>query len=312
MAETRVTVVGECMLELSPASLASAFPLQTGLSFGGDTLNTALYLSRLNISTSYISALGQDPYSEALLNCWRQEGLDCDLVYLSEQHLPGMYAIHTDEHGERSFYYWREHSAARVLFNDWPRLKTLLADAAQGQYLYLSGITLALCSQDVLQQLLIYLHQYRANGGKLVFDSNYRPRLWPDAGQAAEVFQQVYQLTDIALPTLDDELLLSADASSHTVIEQLQRAGVSEIVLKQGTKGCELVTNQQRQFIPLDKVVTAVDTTAAGDSFNAAYLAARCRGLEPKLAVKAAQRLSAAVVQQPGAIIDVHLMPEVL
>ena len=153
------------MLELSPALNQATFPLQSGLSFGGDTLNTAVYLARLGIGTSYISALGQDPYSERMLGAWKAEGLNCEHVYQCDHDLPGLYVIHTDKQGERSFHYWRQHSAARALFQNWSQLYELLQRSRLTDYFYLSGITLALCSQQVLQSLFSYLAQYRQQGG---------------------------------------------------------------------------------------------------------------------------------------------------
>ena len=62
----KLASIGECMIEFSQAD--------DGLfrrGFGGDTLNTALYLARLGIDTSYVTALGDDALSEAMLAAWR-------------------------------------------------------------------------------------------------------------------------------------------------------------------------------------------------------------------------------------------------
>lgn len=142
-----------------------------------------------------------------------------------------------------------------------------------------------------------------------MFDSNYRPRLWPDKQQALETLNQMYQVTDMALPTLDDEQLLDPDSDIDSVIKRLTEAGVKEIVLKLGTRGCVLVSDSGRETIGLDTVVQAVDTTAAGDSFNGGYLAARAQGASPQAAVKQGQRLSATVVQYSGAIVPHSSMP---
>ena len=101
----RIAVIGECMVELQKHGELYK------QSFGGDTLNTALYLSRLThhheITTSYVTGLGKDPFSKQMLQIWQEEGINTDFVHLSEDKLPGLYTIDTDEHGERSFFYWR-------------------------------------------------------------------------------------------------------------------------------------------------------------------------------------------------------------
>src|SRR5699024_12069220 len=81
MKVNRVAIIGECMVELHKQG---AYYKQ---SFGGDTLNTALYLSRLThqqgIITSYVTGLGKDPFSQQMLTAWQQEAINTDLVAIS-------------------------------------------------------------------------------------------------------------------------------------------------------------------------------------------------------------------------------------
>jgi 2-dehydro-3-deoxygluconokinase len=96
----RVASIGECMVEFSAAT--------DGLfarGFGGDTLNTALYLARLGVDTSYVTALGDDPLSDAMLAAWKAEGIKTDEVMCLPGRLPGLYMIERDARGERSFLY---------------------------------------------------------------------------------------------------------------------------------------------------------------------------------------------------------------
>lgn len=97
----QVAVIGECMVELQKSG---ELYKQT---FGGDTLNTALYLSRLtkdhSVITRYITGLGKDPFSQQMLNSWQQEGINTEEVFISDKHLPGMYLIETAADGERRF-----------------------------------------------------------------------------------------------------------------------------------------------------------------------------------------------------------------
>ena len=103
----RIAVTGECMVELLPVRSEGGEALfRQG--FSGDTLNTAVYLSRLGgLETSYLSAVGNDPLSESMLDFWQGEGVDCSLVRRIPGASPGLYMIRNDRHGERSFFYWR-------------------------------------------------------------------------------------------------------------------------------------------------------------------------------------------------------------
>ncbi|KGQ69553.1 ketodeoxygluconokinase [Chelonobacter oris] len=307
----KIAILGECMLELALKDTQSP-----KLGFGGDTLNTAVYLSRLlresAVDIYYVTALGQDPFSEQMLTNWQQEGIQTALVQQLADKLPGLYSIVTDEQGERSFYYWRNDSAARYL------LKT--ADSAQllqqllgFDYLYLSGISVAILDQSSRETLYAFLTEFKRNGGKLMFDNNYRPRLWQDVATAQQVYRRILSLTDIAFLTLDDETALWAAQSQSAVediIARTQGYGVAEIVIKRGAESCIVAFGEQRFDIPANKIAAEniLDTTAAGDSFSAGYLAARLSGESAEQAAKQGHRLASTVIQHRGAIIPLEVM----
>ncbi len=326
----KIAVIGECMLELSTTQEANTNDtrakqnnvkalsakrglgvqnsLPMALSYGGDTLNTAVYLARLGANVEYLTALGDDAYSDWMLQQWRAENVGCDSVVRLPARLPGLYAIETDSAGERRFHYWRNQAPARELFDDAQHRPRLFQYLSSCDLLYLSGITLSLYQSSTLKQLFTFLQYYRQQGGRVAFDSNYRPVQWPDEDQARATFRRMYQLTDIALPTLDDELLLYPQDSAEHVIARLRELGVAEIVLKQGKAGCLVANDEGCELLSVNQVVQAIDTTAAGDSFNAAYLAARLRGESCSQAGSLGHALAAKVIQYPGAIIPREVM----
>ena len=169
---TAAVAIGECMLELSCSGS------QWRLGHAGDTFNTALYLQRLGLPTAYFSALGADPFSEQMRTAWRSAGLDTALVLTDPERLPGLYAIRTDDAGERSFYYWRQHAAVRGLFS-LAGIDTALLRASNAPLLYFSGITLSLFSEADRVRLLDLAHSVRRRRGTVAFDLNYRPAGWP-------------------------------------------------------------------------------------------------------------------------------------
>ena len=306
----RIAVVGECMLEVSRGGPDSSTtcPLPMNMGYGGDTLNAAIYLARLDISVSYVTALGDDPLSHWMVAQWKSEGVGCDLVDHVEGAVPGLYLIETDEAGERSFFYWRDQSPVKCLLDDKISAEHLFERLADYEYFYLSGITLAVLSETSRHRLLAALPAYRARGGRVIFDGNYRPRLWNDIDDTRRIYNLMYQSTDIALPTLEDEQALYGELDAPAVIDQLQAAGVSEIVLKMGEQGCTVVSGEMTEHVATTPV-PVVDTTSAGDSFNAGYLAERCRGSSPVEAATSGHRLAGAVIQHRGAIIPASAMP---
>ena len=298
----KVASLGECMIEFSQGSDGS---FRRG--FGGDTLNTALYLARLGIDTSYVTALGDDALSEEMLAAWRRENIKTDLVIRAGGRLPGLYMIQRDARGERTFLYWRDRAPARDFFEQVNSAQ--LARLAQFDWIYLSGISLSLYGDAGRARLRELLAATRQSGGKVAFDGNYRVRGWSDAATARRAFSEILPLIDLALPTFEDEQALFGDETLDRCIERYRAQGVQEIVVKRGASGCVIAVGGDHIEIPPPNVVEPVDTTAAGDSFNAAYLAARIGGASPREAALAGHRLAGAVILSPGAVLPRDSMP---
>lgn len=304
-----IAVIGECMLEVSRLpqdSAAGALP--AALSYGGDTLNTSVYLARLGTTVDYVTALGDDNMSAWMIDQWKAEHVGCHLVQRHAGSVPGLYMIEVDEHGERSFLYWRKDSPATKLFDDLEGAEHLFSLLSSFSCIYFSGITLALYKAPALERLFAFLKGYRATGGKVFFDGNYRPKLWTSRAEAEEVYREIYSLTDIALPTIEDEQMVFGNETPDAIIDRIQGWGVDEVVLKMGGKGCLVSTAEARELIESNKV-KVVDTTSAGDSFNAGYLASRMSGSDASEAARDGHKLASVVIQHRGAIIPSEAMP---
>ncbi|GAB3279550.1 sugar kinase [Parahaliea aestuarii] len=307
----RVASIGECMLELSGAP-APGPARSMNLGYGGDTLNTAVYLARLDIAADYVTALGDDSHSQWMIKRWQAEGVGTELVYRLPGRVPGLYMIDTDPDGERHFSYWRSAAPARELFDDVGRVDSLAQALKHYDLVYFSGISLSLYNAAARERLYALLAQVRAAGVKVGFDGNFRPAGWPDRPAARAAFTRACEHADIVLPTFEDECDLFGDTSPEATIERIASAGAREIVLKQGRAGCRVWCEGDTLQVPAQPVARPLDTTAAGDSFNAGYLAARLRGMSLQEAAVWGHRLAAGVIQVRGAIIPVSRMPLML
>jgi 2-dehydro-3-deoxygluconokinase len=292
----RAICIGEVMIELMRGGDGRA-----SIACGGDTFNTAIYLARAGIDVAFASALGDDPFSNAILALTAAEGVGADLILRVGGRLPGVYMV--DGPAERpQFYYWRGEAPARDLFElpDWGKIAESLLKA---RLIYFSGITLSLYSNNGLGRLLAVVETARQQGAKVAFDGNFRPRGWKgDLSRARTVFMEALKRVDIALPTYDDEAVLWGDPSPVATVARLQAFGIGEIVVKNGPNSALVASGGQSEFIPVPEVVVPVDATAAGDSFNAAYLAVRLAGEGPSGAAAAAHRLAGQVIRHRGAI----------
>lgn len=295
--KSRVVAVGEVMVELARGDDG-----RFSLGYGGDTFNTSVYLARAGVPVAYATALGDDPHSDRIVDLATAEGIGTDLVARVPGRMPGLYLIETDAKGERAFSYWRDGAPARELFElpQWSRIAESLLTA---RLVYFSGITLSLYSNAGLGRFLAVLEIARERGVKVAFDTNYRPRGWRgETARARTVYAEALKRVDIVLPSFDDEAALWGDASPDATINRLQAFGIGEIAVKNGAEAALIADAKNRAWIPIPGVCEPVDTTAAGDSFNAGYLAARLEGEEPEAAALAAHELAQQVVQHRGAI----------
>jgi 2-dehydro-3-deoxygluconokinase len=290
-----MVVIGECMLELTRDED------RWRLGYGGDTFNTAVYLSRLGVPTAYMTALGADSFSQDMRAEWQADGLDTSLVLTAAAHLPGLYAVRNDADGERHFYYWRERSAARQLFT-LPGIEAAVARARSAQQLYLSGITLSLFSHAERGQLNEIAAAVRAAQGQVIFDPNYRPNGWNSADEARMAIKALAPYVSMVMPTFTDEAALFGDASpAHTVV-RWRDWGAEQVIVKLGAQGCVVADSRGTTSVPGVKVTTVVDTTGAGDAFNAGFLAGRRAGQDPISAAHTANHVAAIVIQNRGAV----------
>ena len=296
----RIALIGECMIELQQHADGSLHQ-----SFGGDTLNTAVYLSRElggRASVDYVTALGDDSFSDSMCRIWREEGIGLGLVQRLPGRLPGLYCIQTDAKGERRFLYWRNEAAVRDCFTA-PSAAPVLAALPDYDVLYFSGITLAVLGESGREKLVEVLELARQGDTRVVFDNNYRPRLWAGVEQARAAYRSVLPYVDMALLTLEDEQALFDYADAQAVFSAYENIGTSEVVIKRGAESCLVHCEGEAFEVPACKVETVVDTTAAGDSFSAAYLASRLTGGDPRQAALAGHALASRVIQVRGALI---------
>jgi len=289
--------IGEVMAEISQSPEAGY-----RVGFAGDTFNTAVYCQRLiglKGGVAYLTRVGSDPLSQSWQAFASGEGLDVSHVSVDDDANIGIYSVSTDAFGERTFHYWRDQSAAKKTFD----LSDGPIKIPPARVTYLSGISLAILSPAARRAVMDHLLAESKAGNTLVaFDSNYRPRLWESASVARETIGQMWQIADIALPSIDDERALFSDASDVAVIERFAQRDWVACAIKRGEQGPvspKLFNASSLTFAPAAQVI---DTTAAGDSFNGGYLAAYLTGRSEVDCLQAGHECASYVVGVRGAI----------
>jgi 2-dehydro-3-deoxygluconokinase len=297
----RVLSIGECMLQMREERKG-----KFSQGFGGDSLNTALYLSRLGIDSTYLTALGDDTWSDAMVAMWEKEGVKTSMVQRVPGAMPGLYVIQNQPNGERKFSYWREQSPARNIFDhDDP---SLAQNFLQYDWIYFTGVTLSLYSKPARDLLFDYLQRANDAGAWIVFDTNYREKGWPDRVEMEQAFRQAIEIADILFASHEDMTGVFGRGGDA----MFEIAKCVEKILKLPDASARIVWRNHDEVAAPLPVKKVIDTTAAGDSFAAAYLAARIKNKPPLHAAADGHLLANAVIQHAGAILPRSKMPKSL
>ncbi|SET37688.1 sugar kinase [Thalassotalea agarivorans] len=294
----RLIAIGECMLELQPKDEALL-----SVAYAGDTYNAVVYGKRLlpELDCCFFSAVGQDQLSDAMLARWHSEGISERLVQRKHDKTIGIYAISTDEDGERSFSYWRKDSAATQMLSSFTS-EQLANHLDEADTLFFSGISLGILSDADKELLLDALAILDKRGKCIAFDPNYRPAMWRDVAHTQDFIEKAYKVASIALPGVDEHTLIFGHQTKQAVVDYCAALGCNEIVVKDGDNGTWVSSANGEVHVPFNPAPVQVDTTAAGDSFAGTYLAARTGNQTIEQALSQACFVAREVVQVKGAI----------
>ena len=308
----KVVLFGECMIELKQNAGSYQVPMAMSQGFAGDVFNAAVYLKRWFADTKVqlFTALGTDEMSHHMKDYFVSEGLDNSLVLTSQDKMPGLYSIQVDETGERSFSYWRSDSAARFTMELLEEAS--IASLKQADMFFFSGISLAVIKPELRESFWQLLWQLKDAGVEIVFDPNYRERLWYSVEETQHQYDLAMQVSDSVLPGIEDFTAIYGHKSFDEVKAFCAPYNISELVVKDGPNGVLVVKDGEETFCEVTPVTHVVDTTSAGDSFNGAYLGARLNGMGIKPSVALAAKTAGFVIQHTGAIVPTDIFNSIV
>jgi 2-dehydro-3-deoxygluconokinase len=299
-----IFLFGESMVELLNVSPNAQLPQTLKQSFAGDVFNTAVYLKRVfaDMKVNIVTAVGTDEFSSNMVEYFQQQNIETDFVYRSNDKIAGLYSIKTDSEGERTFTYWRENSAARQVMKSIDSAE--IEKMSQGDVFFFSGISLAVITPEDRPKFWQMVEKLKSAGVTIIFDPNYRARMWSSPDEAKQEYHQAFTLSNIALPGVDDFKQLYQLNTAEEVITFSEAYTFDELVIKNGEQGVVYIKDNKRTDIAITPVENVVDTTSAGDSFNGVFVGARTAGTNSNDAIKLASASAALVIQHKGAIVD--------
>jgi 2-dehydro-3-deoxygluconokinase len=276
--------------DIGPIDFAHLFHV----SIGGAESNVAIGAARLGAPVTWIGRLGCDSTGDMIERRLRAEGVHVHVI--RDGGFTGLMLRHQRVAGHFSVDYHRAGSAgSRLCTCDIP--DDLLAGAA---ILHLTGITPAL-SESARHAVFDATERARALGLTICFDVNYRAKLWTQAA-ARPVLRALAERADILMAGTGEARLLLGDADTkdeRAVLDRLAALGPSEVILRDGPRGCAALIDGAGFRLPAPSVCV-VDPVGAGDAFAAGYLAERLVEEPPEVRLRTAIMAAGFAVSVPG------------
>jgi 2-dehydro-3-deoxygluconokinase len=297
----KILSIGECMAEFSPDEQLGKF----NLGFAGDTFNTAWYIANnhADVNSAYFSKVGDDELSDQMLKFMSDNQVDTRYITTVAGSTIGLYLISL-VNGERTFSYWRNKSAATFLGQNVDDVGNAMK---KQDMIYFSGITLAILDQNSRENLFSCLKSARRAGKKIAFDPNLRPKLWNDKKEMCDVIMAGANLSDIILPSFEDEATWFSDADPLSTLARYQNVGAETVVVKNAGDPVSFWSQHGTGTYLVESVEKIIDSTAAGDSFNAEILVGLLREIPLADAINNAANLAKKVLMGQGAIVKISI-----
>ncbi|MEZ5657447.1 MAG: sugar kinase [Burkholderiaceae bacterium] len=291
--------LGEPMLEFNAQADGRYLP-----GHGGDVCNCAAAAARQGARVGVLTRLGADAFGDSFMALWRSEGIDARHVRRDPSAPTGIYFVHHDAGGHNFSYYRRDSAASRITVADLP-----LQAIAQARVLHTSGISLAISTSSA-DTVFAAMSAARDAGRTVAFDTNLRLNLWPLA-RARAMIDAAVALADIVLPGLDDARELTGLHEPDAIVDAYLRRGAAIVALTLGADGTLVATTNERRRIAAFPV-QAVDATAAGDTFDGAFLAQWLAGADAFEAARYANAAAALSTLGFGAVTPMPRRAQVL
>lgn len=284
-----ILCLGEPMLEFNQQPDGNYLP-----GHGGDTSNAAIAAARQGASVGYVTHLGADTFGNSFMDLWAKEGVDASNVRQVTDAHTGIYFVTHGEDGHEFSYFRAGSASSRMGPDDLP-----VEALSSTKILHVSGISQAISSTaaDAVFEAICVV---KKAGGLVSYDTNLRLKLWP-IERARAVTHAAMTQCDIALPGMDDAVHLTSLDDPDAIVDFYQDLGASTVALTLGAKGTLVATGKDRQLVPV-RQVQAIDATAAGDTFDGAFLARIVAGDDPFKAARYANAAAALATQGYGAV----------
>ncbi|HBT40015.1 MAG: PfkB domain protein [Thermotoga sp. 50_1627] len=249
---------------------------KTFTDIGGKGANTAIALAKLSVPCELVAMIGNDSISQAVLKRLKKYGIDIGSIKVCEEQIGKTFVVVESDGRNTMFHILGANAHLTPDKIDWTFLETCNAVFVQ------MGIP-----SETAQEVIMMSKR----NGKYVFVD--------PAGFSEMIDLQTLAYADTVAPNEIELLKMTKENEIEKAVKKLLGVGVEEVVVKLGRKGATLYTEKMSYHVDAHNV-EVVDTTGAGDAFNAAYMFAKLKKLDAKDSLKLAVAASALAVTKVG------------
>ncbi|TLS49023.1 carbohydrate kinase [Paenibacillus antri] len=257
--EYDVVALGELLIDFTPYGAAEEACFQKNA--GGAPANVLAALAKLGKRTGFIGKVGRDRFGEYLAGVLERHGVSSRGVAFSETEHTTLAFVELDEHGERSFVFYRKPGADMTLREDEIEFDMI----ANANIVHFGSISM---THEPSRSATLKAIRFARSGGALVsFDPNLRPPLWPSLDAARAAMLEAMRLADVVKVSEEELAFLTGTADPESGSSLLYEMFSSALIfVTRGASGCFFRAGDRRGFVP-SYPVKPVDTTGAGDAF---------------------------------------------
>jgi ribokinase len=296
-----VTVIGDINVDISgkfstwPRRGSCSFSSNPTISPGGVGGNVAVALKRLGINVKFISAVGNDIFGSFYVEQIEKEGIDTSLIQVLASYNTGLVFTIIDDCGERTFLAFRLNSADIHM-----NLKSQLLVRKVKEPIFISGVVIAE-GVEAYTTTLNLLKEKRNQ--KIFLDPSVRTLNGKINSLMCDKYYEALKFTNVFLPNEEELLEITRKTSISEALSKIFKFGVEEVWVKRGPNDIIYASKDgQEEKYPVVSVHKVVDTTGAGDAFDAAIIYGYIKGWAPYKKASFAAKVAAYSIQRLGSI----------
>jgi 2-dehydro-3-deoxygluconokinase len=295
--KTTICSIGECMIEMTNVEKELY-----NYSVAGDTLNFTSYLDQSIFNKFYLTAIGTSDINKGVISFFKKKKINTDLVKKISSKEIGLYLIKNTKRGEKKFYYWRDDSAANFFFNHIN--KSFFIKKYTFDYIYLTGITLSILDFKNIDKFITNLSVLRKKNSKIIFDFNIRIKRWSKKNLNLYL-NKILPNIDILFCSGEDLVCWKKNNNIKTFQYILKKFNIYHAIYRKNEEYNYSFYKNKKYMIKNKPIKKVVDTSGAGDGYNAAYLSSFIISNNPQIALNEASKIGAKIVMKKGAIVNV-------